>query len=122
MQEVNTDEKDPIEWVSYNVAESMPESVFGGMGGWFSKGQRWSDYLDAYKPEYHKDLEVLRASILKNNIRVTGGEHQSQYSESVPVFPDGTAATYSMRAWGDLMAAVWSTHDNKDYSYMDFYC
>jgi hypothetical protein len=30
-------------------------------------------------------------------------------------------ATFSYRGWGDIMAAIWSEEENKDYNYMDFY-
>ena len=39
-----------------------------------------------------------------------------------PVFDDGTVGSFSFRAWGDLMAAIWNTEENTNkYSYMDFY-
>ncbi len=37
------------------------------------------------------------------------------------MFNDGTAGMFSFRAWGDLMAAIWAEHENRDYGYMDFY-
>jgi hypothetical protein len=37
------------------------------------------------------------------------------------MFSDGSVATFSLRGWGDLLAAVYSERDNKDYCYMDFY-
>jgi hypothetical protein len=50
---------------------------------------------------------------------MTGQEHQ--YNSGVPVFSDGKVATYTYRGWGDLMAAIWATEEDKDYHYMDFY-
>lgn len=109
-----------IKFVTYEEASKMEESGFGGTGGWFKDGQRWTDYLDRFELHTHPTLEMLRESIIKNKIRCTGDEHQNGFI-SCPVFPDGKVATYSFRAWGDLMAAVWSEHDNKDYNYMTFY-
>jgi len=78
------------------------------------------DYLDDYKPDVHPMLEVLRRSIIEHKIRCTGEEHQNG-SHAIPLWSNGRVDTYSHRAWGDLMAAVWSTEDGKNYSYMDFY-
>ena len=64
---------------------------------------------------------ILRESIIKNQIGWTGKSMQDFGYETVPLWSNGKVDTYSWRAWGDLMAAVWSSEDNKDYSYMDFY-
>ncbi len=116
------EDQEKIEFVTYEDANKLPDSGLGGMGGWFSHGDRWEDYLNEWVEEVRPRLESLRAAIIENNIRYNGYQHQHGNLETCPVFSDGTAATYSFRAWGDLMAAVWSSHDNKDYSYMDFYC
>jgi hypothetical protein len=110
-----------IFFVTYAESENFPESGLGGLGGFFDVGMRWEDYLNIWKEEHHPRLESLRTAIIKNNIRCTGAEHQVS-TISCPVFEDGTCASYSYRAWGDLMAAVWSSHDNTDYTYMSFYC
>ena len=47
-------------------------------------------------------------------------QHQNG-AVAVPLWSNGKVDTYSFRSWGDLMAAVWSTEENKDYGYMDFY-
>lgn len=111
-----------IQWIPYPDAENMPESEIGGIGGWFQNGHRWPDYLAQHSEALHPTLEALRQSIIENNIRFTGRDHQWEQVDGVPLFPDGTVALYSYRAWGDLMAAVWSTQDGCDYSYMNFYC
>lgn len=118
-----------VKWVSYEEASKLPEAV-GGMGGWFGHSDptpenpigkevshRWKDYLDMWKPEGHPYVEAIRAAVLEGNIRNGGFWHQK---EGCPVFEDGKAACFSMRAWGDLMAAIWSEKENKDYSYCDF--
>lgn len=110
-------------WISYEEAQSYPDNKIGGMGGWFNfheKGQRWKDYIGIFEPQAHIHIEALRESIIENNIRTGGDDHQ-QSDNGVPLFSDGTVATYSYRAWGDLMAAVWSEVEDKDYNYMDFY-
>ena len=110
-----------VKFVSYLESEEYKESPIGGLGGFFSNSMRWEDYLEASNEVYHSILEVLRKAIIENDIKCTGAFHQSSSVKSCPVFSDGTCATYSYRAWGDLMAAVWSSEDDKDYSYMDFY-
>jgi hypothetical protein len=52
--------------------------------------------------------------------RCTGEEHQNGYA-AVPLSSNGKVDTYTYRAWGDLMAVVWSTEEDKDYGYIDFY-
>lgn len=106
-------------WIGYDEAKSLPEST-GGLGGWFGfrdQGQRWSDYIDTVvDPTY---LEALRTEIIARNLREGGFWHQ-QDAHGVPVFEDGTVGLFSMRAWGDLLAAIWSTEDDHDYCYVDF--
>lgn len=109
-----------INWISYEETSEYKENNIGGLGGFFQKGMRWKDYIESFIPECSSYIEALRQSIVENNIKICGDEHQYG-SEGVPVFEDNTVATYSYRAWGDLMAAIWSEEENKDYSYMDFY-
>ena len=112
---------DIIKWIDYEDASPKADHGLGGLGGFFKNGMRWKDYLDIFKDKAHPDLEILRASIIKNNIKCNGSEHQNGFN-AVPVWEDGSCDTYTFRSWGDLMAAVWSTEENEDYSYMDFYC
>ena len=110
-----------IQFITYNEASDKEEIGIGGMGGFFEAGMRWEDYIKVFIPDVHDTLNQLRSAIIENNIRCTGDQHQYSNYESVPLFPNGKVATYSYRAWGDLMAAVWSSEENKDYSYMSFY-
>ena len=98
----------------------VSQSRSGGLGGWFTDGMRWKDYAETHTEEGLRYAEALREAILLRKIKATGSEHQNG-SELVPVFSDGTIATFSFRAWGDLLAAVWSEKENKDYHYMSFY-
>lgn len=110
-----------VKWIDCEKAVNKDSHGLGGFGGFFKKGMRWKDYKKMYKKTYHKELEELRKSIIENRIRCKGSEHQYG-NGNAPLWDDGSADTYSYRGWGDLMAAVWSTEDNVDYSYMDFYC
>lgn len=110
------------EWVDYD--NEIPEDqTLGWLGGWFNfneKGQRWKDYLEAFQLEVHPYLEAVRESVIEHGIRITGDQHQHS-SDGVPKFSDGKYLLLSFRAWGDLMAAIWSENEDRDYSYMDFY-
>lgn len=109
-----------VKWITYAEAEGTLEHVLGGWGGRIEAGARWKDYVADFKDEARPLLEELRRSIIANKIRCTGYEAQNGYA-AVPVWSNGTVDLYSFRAWGDLMAAVWSTEEDKDYGYMDFY-
>lgn len=111
-----------VRWISGADADKYPEA-FGGLGGWFNfkqKGQRWKDYIENVKEEYHPYAEALRREILRRKLREGGDWHQHS-EEGTPVFSDETVANFSYRAWGDLLAAVWSEEENRDYHYMNFY-
>lgn len=105
-----------IDWLSYDEAHKKTESI-GGSGGFFAEGMRWQDYIDELKPEQIPYAEAIRRAVVKNNIRDTGPWHQQQ---GVPLFNDETVGTFTFRAWGDIMAAIWSTEENKDYSYNSY--
>lgn len=111
-----------INWIDYTDEnlEKYEENNLGGLGGFFIKGMRWKNYKESFTKDCWDSLENLRKSIIENNIKIKGEEHQNG-ENTVPLFEDNTIATYSYRAWGDLMAAVWSEEENKDYCYMDFY-
>ena len=110
-------------WVDWDDAPTSDGLQLEWMGGWFNfteKGQRWQDYLDTFGPELWVYLEAVREDIIAHHRRFSGDAHQHQ-GEGVPVFTDGKCLCLSFRAWGDLMAAIWSEQDQTDYSYMKFY-
>jgi hypothetical protein len=105
-------------WISYEIASDLVTSL-GGLGGW-ANGHKWPDYLATLNPKTIPYAEAIRTSILKLDIKQGGDWHQ--YSDcGCPVFNDGTTATFSYRAWADLMACIWNTEEDESYSYMDFY-
>lgn len=110
-----------IGWIDYGEAETWMEESIGGLGGFFKDGMRWKDYADGFTEKGQEYAEALRTAIVERGLKYNGSQHQND-PEGVPVFSDGTIATFSFRAWGDLMAAVWSEHEDTDYCYMDFYC
>lgn len=106
-------------WIDYDKSEKFETSV-GGFGGFFSDGMRWKDYLEQIDSDKHHYLEAIRESVLLQNLRLTGEQHQ--YGPAgVPMFEDGTLGKFSYRGWGDLMAAIWAEAEDKDYHYMQFY-
>tara|TARA_R110002094_G_scaffold125354_1_gene119626 strand:+ start:397 stop:840 length:444 start_codon:yes stop_codon:yes gene_type:complete len=109
-----------VDWIPYDEADAL-DSNFGGLGGFFKEGMRWNDYINAFPQESHKYAEALREAILKRKIDISGRDHQNSELCNAPKFSDGTASTFSYRAWGDLLGAVWSEEENEDYNYMDFY-
>lgn len=119
-----------IRWISRRESEKYKKSI-GGLGGWFNagyihedqkdqKGQRWKDFIEIWKEEVRPYFEAIRESVLEKRIKMTGEEHQYGL-DGIPLFEDNTVGCFSFRAWGDLMAAIWSEKENKDYTYMDFY-
>lgn len=107
-------------WIPYKESENYTESV-GGLGGFFKNGMRWKDFIESFTNETKPYFEAIRTDVIEKGLRLNGDQHQ--YSDSgVPLFEDNTVGKFSYRAWGDLMAAIWSEQEDKDYSYMDFYC
>ena len=119
-----------VAWISDDDTGER-EVALGGWGGWFGfdreendekRGKahhRWKDYVEDLPPECVPYAEALREACVKHNIRITGLQHQNE-ANGVPVFSAGKIGSFSFRAWGDLMAAIWSEAENRDYNYMDF--
>ena len=109
-----------IGWVSTHSIEGRDLPDVGGWGGDIEKGDRWKDYIALVAADFVAYHEGLRREILARSLRRGGDWHQYSLA-GVPVFNDGAIGTFSFRAWGDLMAAIWADVDGRDYSYMDFY-
>ena len=107
-----------VKWIDYDDAGDHEDSRIGGLGGWFGHSHTWADYLNMFEPGAIPYLLAMQAAVTRDGIREGGDWHQDC---GVPLFDDGTVATYSYRAWGDLLAAIWSEHDGVSYSYMNFY-
>lgn len=115
-----------VGWVDYGSREKT--TLIGGLGGWFNSNNIhkkeeptnmvWQDYLDYHEKSAHPYLEALRTEIKTNNLQITGEHHQ--YNSCAPLFSDGKIAEFSYRAWGDLMAAIYSTKE-KPLDYMEYY-
>lgn len=115
-----------VRWISPGESEGK-EVAFGGLGGWFNSGPTWNasghcwqDYLASWKEVVRPYCEALRREVVRLNLR-RGGDWHQQAEEGTPLFSDGKIASFSMRAWGDLLAAIWTATDGRPYNYMDFY-
>ena len=106
-----------IKWIAYNSGNE--ENALGGMGGWFNghmihkkdeniKNHTWNDYISNLPEEAIPYAEALKKDIIEKNIRIKADEHQYTISE------------FSYRAWGDLMAAIYSTEE-EPLTYMEYY-
>lgn len=86
----------------------------------------WTDFDSDYptpkvdSEKLRKYLDLIYAEIIKNGYVFSGEEHQYS-STGVPVFSDGTCFRASMRAWGSIMANVYSDPKGEKMTYMDFY-
>lgn len=91
----------------------------GGLGGWVD-GHGWPDLIEHIKPEVQPYYEAVRKSVIENRIWKCGDWHQRD--AGTPLFSDHTYGSWSLRGWGDLLAAIWNTALNTtEYSYMSFY-
>jgi len=109
-----------VDWGSYDELHDTRELSIDTLGGFFDNGMRWCDYISRWGTDAIPYIEALRQEIETNRIRRGGDWHQED-PHGVPIFEDGTIATFSYRAWGDLQAAIWSECEDYDYCYMDFY-
>ena len=86
----------------------------------------WTDFDSEYPTkvmngdEMSAVLDLVRKEILKKKYCFSGTIHQYS-STGVPVFSDGTCLRCSMRAWGLIMAQVYSDVHGINLSYLDFY-
>lgn len=65
-------------------------------------------------------VQLIGDEVVKYGYSFSGQEHQNALT-GVPVFSDGTCLRASMRAWGQIMAAIYSSVEGVNLSYMDFY-
>ncbi len=90
----------------------------GGMGG-FVNGHSFDEYEEEFPEGCHVYLRAIRDAVVKGRMRHGGDWHQNG---GAPIFSDGTVGSFTFRAWGDLLAAIWNTEENAaKYGYMDFY-
>lgn len=110
------------QWIAYRDRGDRPD--IGTLGGWFGFEEgahdRWAEYIDVQVEEHRPYFEAIKADVLASGRFIGGDEHQ-EAPDGVPLFDDGTVASFTFRAWGDLMAAIASEKFDRDFSYMAFY-
>jgi len=80
---------------------------------------RWKDYIDSVPEAGRPYAEILRKEVADKSIRDGGLWHHSS-TGGFPVFSDGRVAGFTLKGWGDFMAAVWSEEEGRGYSYVHF--
>lgn len=70
--------------------------------------------------EFRDIMQLIGDEVVKHGYCFSGQDHQNELT-GVPVFSDGTCLRASMRAWGYIMAAIYSEIEGIELSYMDFY-
>ena len=86
----------------------------------------WTDFECEYPSrniegqEVREIVQLIGDEVVKYGYCFSGQDHQTSLT-GVPVFSDGTCLRASMRAWGQIMAAIYSAVEGVELSYMDFY-
>ena len=65
-------------------------------------------------------VQLIGDEVVKYGFSFSGQDHQNALT-GVPVFSDGTCLRASMRVWGQIMAAIYSSVEGVNLSYMDVY-
>ena len=86
----------------------------------------WTDFDCPYPTpkvkgeEFNEMLQLIRQEIYDHGYIFAGEDHQRS-ATGVPVFSNGTCFRASWRAWGSIMAEMYSGPNGEKLSYMDFY-
>lgn len=122
-QHAPPDRREVVVWITLRAAEhGYPVNICEWAGGYGDTGAlTWEEHLRLLEPAklapYH---DALRRAVLARNLRRGGDWHQNA-PDGIPVFDDGAIATFSYRAWGGLLAAIWRTETGHPFRYLDFY-
>lgn len=104
-------------WLSFDEAKALnlPAAVhsMGGIDASLTRAQ----YLADFYPAAHPYIEAIWRALDDVGV-ISGAAHQEIRT---PVFSDGTTGAFSMRAWGDLVAAWWNDrHPDALTNYCEF--
>ena len=86
----------------------------------------WTDFDCSYPTpkvtgeEFSEMLQLIREEIYEHGYIFAGQDHQNS-ATGVPVFSNGTCFRASWRAWGSIMAQMYTDSEGNALSYMDFY-
>lgn len=80
----------------------------------------WTKCTDKRFQSYNQSREAYEALIkdIRENGYKFGGDAHEEYT---PVFNDGTAARFSWRGWGGVMADAWQPNNPDPYKYSLYY-
>ena len=98
----SVDKREVVAWISDKASDHYVVNI----GLWPSGGTDIE-----FEPKLAPYYEALRR----------GGDWHQDAKDGVPVFDDGAVGRFTWRAWGHLLAAIWSAEDRCTYTYMDFY-
>lgn len=86
------------------------------------------DFIDEKKADEWLEIgkqceEAVIKYCVENHVFLTDYDHQGN-KKGVPVIDNKYILTYTLRAWGGLMADVWNEilGEKNKYNYLDFYC
>lgn len=112
-----------VVWVTWAASDAIIKAGalnIGTLGGFVDESVDWPTFLAEFKPEFHPALEDIRRAVVQGKMRFGGFSHQGSTWDGagrvpvVGVVVDGDAKVgvmqNSMRAHGDLMAAIWNQH------------
>lgn len=75
---------------------------------------------NCYDEKFREIMQLIGEEVVKHGYSFSGQDHQNEPT-GVPVFSDGTCLRASMRAWGYIMAAIYSAIEDTEVTYMDYY-
>ena len=87
--------------------------IYGGFRG----PMTWDFYLSGFEEDLHHRLEILKEDVISKWNDLDQFRNPRFSEENYFLFEDGSAFTFSFRAWGDFMAAV----QNNGQTHKDFY-
>jgi hypothetical protein len=106
-----------VKWLTNAETVQYPTSIKAVEGGIFKNGMRWNHYIKIWKNVIDIErLNALRTFIVTYKIRT----YKNGCNNANFLFDDNTMGCFTLRAWGDLLAATWSQEEDKDYTYEDF--
>jgi hypothetical protein len=82
----------------------------------YNNSNKYQDIEDSGL-DFNECYDLVKEYCLTNRVRISGVDYQL---EGLPVIDDKYVFLVTQRAWGDLMAEVWSVVDGVRYRYVDW--
>ena len=88
--------------------------IYGGFKG----NMNWKYYLTGFESDMHERLESIKHYVDVFYSDMINEFRSTRFCEKYFfLFDDNFAISFTLRTWGDFMAA----YENKDQTYLDFY-